>query len=56
MMFVLTEWNACRGGLFDMLCVVQVGQACMICHHIKTDAPFCTPYETVIDCLCDVYF
>jgi hypothetical protein len=22
MMFVLTEWNACRGGLFDMLCVV----------------------------------
>jgi hypothetical protein len=25
MMFVLTEWNACKGGLFDMLCVVWVG-------------------------------
>jgi hypothetical protein len=21
-MFVLTEWNECKGGLFDMLCVV----------------------------------
>jgi hypothetical protein len=36
-----TEWNACRGGLFDMLCVVWVGRACMICHHMKRDSPFC---------------
>jgi hypothetical protein len=26
MMFVLTEWNASKGGLIDMLCVVWVGQ------------------------------
>jgi hypothetical protein len=37
MMFVLTERNACKGSLFDMLCVVSVEQTCMICHH----APFC---------------
>jgi hypothetical protein len=48
--FVLIEWNACRGGLFDILRVVWVGRTCMICHPMRTDAPFC------IDCLCDVYF
>jgi hypothetical protein len=58
MMFVLTEWNACKGALFDMLCV---GQTCMICHHMRTDAPFCIltpppPGEKAIDCLCYVYF
>jgi hypothetical protein len=37
MMFVLTEWNACIGGLFDMLYVVWVGQTCMIWGH--------APYE-----------
>jgi hypothetical protein len=40
MMCVLTEWNACRGGLFDMLCVVWVGQTCIIYHRMRTDAPF----------------
>jgi hypothetical protein len=55
MMFVLTEWNACKGGLFDMLCVVWVGWTCMICHRLKTDAPYCNRLKT-IDCLCDVYF
>jgi hypothetical protein len=38
---VLTEWNACRCGLFDMLCMVWVGRTCMISHHMRTDAPFC---------------
>jgi hypothetical protein len=41
MMFVWTEWNTCRGGLFDMLYVVWVGRTCMICHHMRTEAPFC---------------
>jgi hypothetical protein len=47
MMFVLTDWNACKGGLFYMLCVVWVGQTCMICHRMRTDAPFCilTPLQ-----------
>jgi hypothetical protein len=39
--------NACKGGLFDMLCVVWVGQTCMICHRMRTDVPFCilTPLQ-----------
>jgi hypothetical protein len=47
MMFVLTEWNACKGGLFDMLGVVWVGQTYMICHRMRTDASFCilTPLQ-----------
>jgi hypothetical protein len=40
-MFVLTEWNTCRDGLFGMLCVVWVGRKCMICHHMRTDASYC---------------
>jgi hypothetical protein len=41
------RWNACRGGFFDMLCVVWGGRTCMICHHMRTDAPFCilTPLQ-----------
>jgi hypothetical protein len=47
MIFVLTEWNACKGGLFDMLRVVWVGHTCIICHPMRTDAPFCilTPLQ-----------
>jgi hypothetical protein len=32
MMFVLTELNACRGGLFVILCVVGAGHTCMVSH------------------------
>jgi hypothetical protein len=44
---VLTDWNACRSGFFDMLCGVWVGRTCMICHHMRTDALFCilTPLQ-----------
>jgi hypothetical protein len=38
MMFVMTEWNACKCGLLEMLCVVWFGQTCMICHRMRTDA------------------
>jgi hypothetical protein len=57
LMLVLAEWNACKGGLFDRLCMVWVGQTCMICHHMRTDAPFCilAPVQKG-DRLLDVYF
>jgi hypothetical protein len=41
MMFVLTEWNECKGGLFDMLCVAWVGRTCMTCHYMRIDVSFC---------------
>jgi hypothetical protein len=62
MMFVLTEWNACKGGLFDMLCVVWVGQTCMIYQRIKPDALFCilTPLQkgdrSLVCCLFSMFW
>jgi hypothetical protein len=49
MLFVFTEWNACRSGLFGMPCVFWVERTCMICHHMKAGAPFCilTPLRSI---------
>jgi hypothetical protein len=60
-------WCSCwqsemRAEVVYSICIAWFGlggHACMICHHMRTDArPSASwhPYEKVSDCLCDVYF